>query len=83
MPKGRTVENGGTLVGRYLYATRVNNLSSSNTDAVVGFTIDSSGALTPLAGSPFLSSVPLWGGIATSVSPAVAAFHGKPPGTRM
>lgn len=58
-----------TLVGCYLYATRVNNLLSSNTDAVVGFTIDSSGALTPLAGSPFLSSVPLWGGIATSSAP--------------
>jgi hypothetical protein len=57
-----------TLIGRYLYATRVNNLISPNTDAIVGFAIDSSGALTPLAGSPFPSGVPLWGGIATSAA---------------
>jgi hypothetical protein len=55
-----------TLAGHYLYATQVNNLSLPNTNAVVVFTIDSSGALTPLAGSPFPSSVPLWGGILTS-----------------
>jgi len=58
-----------TLVGRYLYVTRVNNLISPNSDAIVGFTIDSSGALTPLAGSPFPSNVPLWGGLATSAAP--------------
>ena len=42
-----------TLRGQYLYATDGNNLVSPNTDAIVGFTIDSSGALSPLAGSPF------------------------------
>jgi len=57
-----------TLIGRYLYATRVNNLISPNADAIVGFTIGSSGALTPLAGSPFPAGVPLWGGIATSAA---------------
>ncbi|HXF13634.1 MAG TPA: beta-propeller fold lactonase family protein [Terriglobales bacterium] len=58
-----------TLRGQYLYATDGNNLVSPNTDAIVGFTIDSSGALSPLAGSPFPSSVPLSGGIETSSLP--------------
>jgi 6-phosphogluconolactonase (cycloisomerase 2 family) len=57
-----------TLSGRYLYATRVNNPLLPSSDAIVGFSIDSSGALTPLAGSPFLSSVPLWGDILTSAA---------------
>jgi 6-phosphogluconolactonase (cycloisomerase 2 family) len=56
-----------TLRGQYLYATRGNNLVLPNTDAIVGFTIDSAGGLSPLAGSPFPSSVPLWGAIATSL----------------
>jgi 6-phosphogluconolactonase (cycloisomerase 2 family) len=55
-----------SLSGRYLYATRVNNLISPITDAIVGFTIDSSGALSPIPGSPFASSVPLWGDVVTS-----------------
>ena len=55
-----------TLRGQYLYATRGNSLVLPNTDAIVGFSIDSAGALSPLAGSPFPSSVPLWGGIITS-----------------
>ena len=57
-----------TLSGHYLYATRVNNLISPNTDAIVGFTIDSSGALTPIPGSPFPSGVPLWGDVLTSAA---------------
>jgi len=57
-----------TLAGRYLYATQVNNLFSPHTNAVVAFTIDSSGVLTPVPGSPFPSSVPLWGGILTSAA---------------
>jgi 6-phosphogluconolactonase (cycloisomerase 2 family) len=55
-----------TLSGRYLYATRVNNLISPITDAIVGFAIDSSGALSPIPGSPFASNVPLWGDVVTS-----------------
>jgi Lactonase, 7-bladed beta-propeller len=57
-----------TLNGQYLYATRVNNLISPNTDAIAAFTIDSSGGLSPLAGSPFPAGVPLSGGIATSAA---------------
>jgi Lactonase, 7-bladed beta-propeller len=57
-----------TLSGRYLYASRVNNLILPTTDAIVGFAIDSSGALTPIPGSPFVSSVPLSGDVLTSAA---------------
>jgi len=56
-----------TLIGQYLYATRL-SLSPSS-DAIAAFTIDSSGGLSPLAGSPFPAGVPLSGGIATSAAP--------------
>jgi 6-phosphogluconolactonase len=57
-----------TLSGRYLYASRVNNLILPTTDAIVGFTIDTSGALSPIPGSPFVSSVPLSGDVLTSAA---------------
>lgn len=64
--QGASGGNMATLNGLYLYATHVNNLSSPNSDGIVGFSIASSGALTPLPGSPFPSGVPLSGDVLTS-----------------
>jgi hypothetical protein len=66
--QGASGGNMASLNGLYLYATHVNNLSSPNTDGIVGFSIASSGALTPLPGSPFPSGVPLSGDVLTSAA---------------
>lgn len=53
-----------SLNGQYLYVTSVNNVSPPFVNEILGYSINSSGSLTPLSGSPFPASVPLWGGLA-------------------
>lgn len=52
-----------TLRGN-LYVSSVNNLLSPPVDAILGYSIGTSGALTPLAGSPYQAGAQLWGGLA-------------------
>jgi 6-phosphogluconolactonase len=58
---------GGDLVslrGQYLYVPSINNVFPPNVDAILGFSIGASGALTPLSGSPYAAGMQLWGGLA-------------------
>jgi hypothetical protein len=52
------------LNGQFLYVPSINNLSTPNVEEILGFSIGSSGTLTPLVGSPFTSTVQLAGGLA-------------------
>ena len=52
-----------SLNGQYLYVTSANNVLPPFVNEILGFSVDSSGTLTPLGGSPFSSSAPLWGGL--------------------
>lgn len=53
-----------TLHGQYLYVTSVNNVLSPFVNEMLGYSISSSGALTPLSGSPYQAGTQLWGGVA-------------------
>ncbi|PYT76424.1 MAG: hypothetical protein DMG40_26175 [Acidobacteria bacterium] len=53
-----------TLNGQYLYVTSVNNVFPPFVNEILGYSISSSGALTPLGGSPYQAGAQLWGGIA-------------------
>lgn len=52
-----------TLGAGFLYVASVQNVFSPRVNAILGFSIASSGALTPLTGSPFNSNVPIAGGL--------------------
>lgn len=54
-----------SLNGQYLYVTSVNNAFPPFSNEILGYSINSSGSLTPLSGSPFPASVSLWGDLAT------------------
>jgi 6-phosphogluconolactonase (cycloisomerase 2 family) len=54
------------LNNQFLYVTSVNNAFTPNVNAILGFNIGSSGALTPISGSPFNSPVQLNGGLAVN-----------------
>lgn len=52
-----------TLDGQWLYVPSVQHVSSPQVNAILGFSIGSSGTLTPLPGSPFNAKVSLSGGL--------------------
>lgn len=54
-----------SLNGQYLYVTSVNNLFPPFVNSILGYSIGSSGAISPLAGSPYSAGVQLWGDIAS------------------
>lgn len=53
-----------SINGQYLYVASVNHVLSPFANAILGYSIDPSGAITPLPGSPYQSGAPLWGGMA-------------------
>jgi 6-phosphogluconolactonase len=53
-----------SLNGQYLYVASVNNVFPPFSNEIFSYSIDPSGALTPLSASPFQVSIPLWGELA-------------------
>jgi 6-phosphogluconolactonase len=53
-----------SLGGQYLYVTSVNNVFPPFVNSILGYSIGSSGAISPLPGSPYSPGVQLSGGIA-------------------
>jgi 3-carboxymuconate cyclase len=53
-----------SLNGQYLYVASVNNVFPPFANSILGYSINASGAVTPLSGSPYPAGVQLWGGIA-------------------
>ena len=53
-----------SLDGQYLYVTSVNNVFPPFVNSILGYSIGSSGAISPLPGSPYSPGVQLSGGIA-------------------
>ena len=52
-----------TFSGQYLYVPSIQHVSSPQVNAILGFSIASSGTLTPIAGSQFSSNASLNGGL--------------------
>jgi 6-phosphogluconolactonase len=52
------------LGNQYLYVPSINNVFPPNVNAILGYSIGPSGALTPLSGSPYQAGTQLWGGLA-------------------
>jgi hypothetical protein len=52
------------LNGQFLYVPSINHVFPPNVNAILGFSISPSGALTPLVGSPFTSTAQIAGGLA-------------------